>query len=90
MPSQLPAGTDLSSPQIKLLSSWNDAFTELNAESVGTHFHKDLRRSIYPRSIGQPEQSKEDLLKEISAWISHTTEFNVGYTPCYLNLLFPG
>ena len=90
MPSQLPAGTDLSSPQIKLLSSWNDGFTELNVGSAGSHIHKDFRRSIYPRSLGQPEQSKEDLLKEISGWIGFTTGFSVGYTPCYLNLLFPG
>jgi len=80
MPFQLPAGTNLSSPQIKLLSDWTDAFTEMNAENIGKHMHKDFRRLVYPRSLGQPEQSKEDALKELSEFLGFLTGIEVGYT----------
>jgi len=80
MPSQLPAGTNLSSPQITLLSNWNDRLTEMNMEIIGKHFHKDFRRPVYPRSLGQPEQNKEEFLEEVSGIFGFATGFNVGYT----------
>jgi hypothetical protein len=83
MPTQLPAGTNLSSPQIKLIGGLFEGVTEMNVETIGKHLHKDLRRSIYPRSLGLPEQSKEDLLKEISGIIGITTGMDVGHTICY-------
>jgi len=88
MPSQLPADTNLSSPQIKLLSDWNDGLTEMNVETTGRQLHKDFRRSIHPRSLDQPEQSKEEMLKEISELTSFADEFHVG--PCHSNLLLSG
>jgi len=63
MPSQLPAGTNLSPPQIKLISDWTGGFTGMDVEITGRHLHKDFRRSILPRSLGHPEQSKEEALK---------------------------
>jgi hypothetical protein len=90
MPTQLPAGTNLSSPQIKLISDWNDGFTEMNVEMIGKLMHKDCRRSIHPRSIGQPEQSKEEALKELSGILAVITGINVGHTLCCSNLLPPG
>jgi hypothetical protein len=90
MPSQLPAGTNLSSPQIKLVDDWCEGFAEMNVEIMGKHLHKDFRRSVYPRSIGDPEQSKEELLKDMSAMVGFSTGWDVGHTPCYTNLLPPG
>jgi len=80
MPTQLPAGTNLSSLQITLLSSWNDRLTEMNVENIGKYLHKDFRRPVYPRSLGQPEQGKEEFLEEVSAILGFATGFNVGYT----------
>jgi hypothetical protein len=87
MPSQLPAGTNLNSPQIKLLSNWNDAFTEMNIEAMKKYMHKDFRRSVYPRSLGEPEQNAEEALKELSGLLGVITGVDVGHTLCYLNLL---
>jgi hypothetical protein len=89
MPTQLPAGTNLSSPQIKLICDWNDAFTKMSVESFGKLMHKDFRRSIHPRSIGQPEQGKEEALKELSGILDFVTGIDVGHTLCYSNLLPP-
>jgi hypothetical protein len=83
MPTQLPAGTNLSSPQIKLVNDWNDGFTEMNVEIIGKHLHKDFRRLVYPRSIGQPEQNKEEWLKELSVGFGFGIGFDVGHTRCY-------
>jgi len=86
---QLPADTDLSSPQIKLLKDWNEGLVEMNVESIGNHLHKDFHRSVYPRSIGQPEQNKVEWLKELTTIIGFATGFDVGHTPCHSNLLPP-
>ena len=44
MPFQLPADTNLSSPQIKLITEWNEGFLQLNVETLEKHLHKDFRR----------------------------------------------
>ena len=85
--SQLPAGTDLSSPLIKLITEWDVGFKQMNAEIIGKFLHKDFTRSVHPRSLGQPEQNKEDFLQELSGGFAFATGFDVGHTPCYLNLL---
>jgi hypothetical protein len=90
MPAELPAGTNLSSPQIKLITEFHEAFKERNVENIGKYMHKDFRRSVYPRSIGQPEQNKEEWLKELSVGFGFGTGFDVGHTPCYSKLLPPG
>ena len=59
-------------------------------ETFAKHMHQDFRRSVHPRSLGQPEQSKEEALKEISGFLSFATGFDVGHTPYYLDLLPPG
>jgi hypothetical protein len=87
MPSQLPAGTNLNSPQIKLLNEWNDAFEELNIAAMKKHMHKDFRRSIYPRSLGEPEQTAEEAIKGLSVLLGVITGVDVGHTFCYSNLL---
>jgi hypothetical protein len=87
MPSQLPAGTNLNSPQIKLLKEWNDAFAEMNIAAMKKLMHKDFRRSVYPRSLGEPEQNAEEAFKELSGLFGVLTGVNVGHTFCYSNLL---
>jgi len=61
----------------------------MNVEIIGKYLHKDFRRTVYPRSIGQPEQNKEEWLKELSVGFAFATGFDVGHTLCYLNLLPP-
>jgi hypothetical protein len=83
MPTQLPAGCNPSSPQIKLLSEWFGGVKDLNVEILGKHMHKDFRRSTYPHYLGLPEQSREECLQEAAGIMSITTEVDVGYTLCY-------
>jgi len=55
-----------------------------------SYLHKDFRRSVHPRSLGQPEQNREEALKEVSELLDFVTGVDVGHTPCYSNLLHPG
>ena len=89
MPSQLPADTDLSSPQIKLVTDWNEGFLQRNVDILVKHMHKDFRRVIYPRSLGHPEQNREEWLKEITGMLGIATGVDVGHTPCYSYFLPP-
>src|SRR5258706_11275258 len=90
MPFKLPADTDLNSPQIKLISEWNEGFLQLNVDTLAKHVHKDFRRVVYPRSIGHPEQNKEEWIQEITGVIGFTTGFDVGENPCHSNSCPPG
>ena len=89
MPIQLPADTDLSSPQIKLITEWNEGFLQRNVDLLVKHMHKDFRRVAYPRSMGIPEQNKEEWLTEITGMLGLATGANVGHTPSYSYFLPP-
>ena len=83
MPPQLPGGTNLSSPQIKLITNWDEGFKEMNVDIIGKHLQKEFRLLVYPRTIGQPEQTKEEFLKKLSGGFAFATGFDVGHTTCY-------
>ena len=56
---------------------------------LGKHLHKDFRRSVYPRSLGLPQQNNEEWLKEVGGVMGFATGFNVGQTACCSNLPSP-
>jgi len=90
MPYQLPADTDLTSPQVKLITEWLQGVHEMNVDKLGNFLTDDFRRFVYPRSLGHPEQTKAEWLKEIGGAAGFATGFDVGHTPCYSSLLSPG
>lgn len=75
------------SPQIKLFNEFNRGFKEKNLDLIAEHLHKDFRRCTYPRSLNKPEQNREEWLKHFSGIIAFATEFDVGYTGCFSNVL---
>jgi len=90
MATQLPADVNLNSPQITLINEWNEGFKQMDVDILAKCLHKDFRRVVYPRSIGQPEQNKEEWLKEITAIIGFATGFDVGLDPLLFDPPFPG
>jgi len=60
---------------------------ERNMENFAKHMHKDFRRLVYPQSLDQPEQGKEEALKELSGMLDLLIGFDVGHTPYYSDLL---
>ena len=89
MPVKLPADINLNSPQIKFINEWNEGWATLNVDLLVKPLHKDFRRVVYPRSLGHPEQNKEDWIKEITGVLSFATEFDVRYAPLLLELASP-
>jgi len=59
-----PQTTD--SPRVKLLSELARAFQTGDVALIAKHVHKDHRRTIYPRSLGRPELTGEEWLRNIS------------------------
>ena len=90
MPTTLPADANLNSPQIKLINEWNEGFSALNVDLLVKPLHKDFRRVVYPKSIGNSEQNKDEWIQELTVMFGFATEIDVRYAPCYSNSLAPG
>ena len=78
------------SPQIKLVNELLGALKEKNPDFIKNCFHKDFRRVIYPLSLGQPAQTKEECARYTAEVMSFATAFDVGDTTCHANLFTPG
>jgi hypothetical protein len=61
------------SPQVRLMHSLVEGFRNKDMDYVAKLLHKDHRRITYPRSIGKPEQTKEEYLQHtrevVGLWV---------------------
>lgn len=73
-------------PELKLLAEWNRGFKERNLDLLAEPLHKDFLRHTYPRSLGKPVQTKEEWLENFGKVINFSTEFEVSYAGCRLEL----
>jgi len=87
MATQLPAGVNLDSPQIKLWIESHHAFHQMKVDSFANLLHKDFRYVLLPRSLGQPEKTKDEALAQLRGLLGHVTEIEVGNTHCHANCL---
>jgi hypothetical protein len=69
------------SPQIKILLECSQAFQAGNLDVCAKYLHKDFRNVTYPRSLGKPDQTKEEWLEE---WVGILSmgELEVSYIGC--------
>jgi hypothetical protein len=71
------------SPQIKLFLQSRGNFEKRDLASIANSLHKDFRYVSYPRSLGHPEQTKEEWLERyagiMSLWAAAP---EVGYIGC--------
>jgi len=75
------------SPQVKFVLEWSGGFEKRDLDIIAKPLHKDLRYIIYPRSLGRPEQNKEEFLgyftKVIPLWtnneVSHAGYFSKSF-----------
>jgi hypothetical protein len=65
------------SPQLKLINEWYRALKQKDVGPIAKLLHKDHVRITYPRSLGKPEQSREEWLEEFGAGLSFMTDFEV-------------
>lgn len=67
------------SPQVELIRSFAQGYEKMDPDHLAKHCHRDLRRVIYPRSLGLPEETKEQWLERITELMSFWTSCEVSY-----------
>ena len=87
MATQLPAGVNLDSPQIKFWIECDQAFKQMKVDSFANFLHKDFRFVLLPRSLGEPEKTKDVWLEQIKGIIGVVTGFEVREAHCYILIL---
>jgi hypothetical protein len=74
------------SPQIKLFLECSGGFQTRDPALIAKTLHKDFRNIYYPRSLGYPEQTKEEFVGQwagmMSLWIANP---EVNYIGCSLD-----
>lgn len=58
------------SPQVKLVNEWGQGFEKRDIDLIAKLLHKDYRHITYPRSLGRPEQTREEWLQHIAGAIN--------------------
>lgn len=65
------------SPQVKFVLEWRQSFNKKDVDLIGKSLHEDYRRIKYPRSLGKPDQTKEEWLKEFGEFLNLWAENKV-------------
>ena len=73
------------SAQVKLVLAWGEGFVKKDMDIITKSLHKDFRYTPYPRSLGLPEQTREEWIAQFTQIISLWTEVNVSCADCYSN-----
>jgi hypothetical protein len=71
------------SSQVQLVRGVIEGIGKRDVDHIAQLLHKDHRRITYPRSLGKPEQTKEEWFKNTSELISLWTESDVSYADCH-------
>ena len=71
------------SPQVKFIHEWAQAIDNKNLDLVAKSMHKDYRHILYPRSLGKPDQTKQEWLERLTEVVGLWTENKVNYIGCY-------
>ena len=58
------------SPEANLMRSWLEGWEKKDVNHLANLMHEDHRRITYPRSVGKPEQTKEEYLKNTGELLS--------------------
>jgi len=61
------------SPQAKLIHDWGWGFENRDLAHIAKYLHKDYRHTHYPRSLGLPEQTKEQWLEHFGGVLALMT-----------------
>lgn len=86
---QMSSSESTDSPQVHLVRSAMEATRKRDAGYLAEHMHRDLRRIIYPRYLGKPEQNREEWFQHATEVMSICTEVEESRTGCDLGLPRP-
>ena len=74
------------SPQVKLFLEWSQMFQTGDLDLIANAVHKDYRYALYPKSLGKPEETKEEWLERLAGVLSlwtagHEVSYLAPWTP---------
>jgi hypothetical protein len=73
------------SPQVKLVHECRQGFGTRDLDRIAKTLHNDYRFVAYPKSLGHPEQTKEEQLERWAGLISlWAADSEVSYIGCAL------
>ena len=75
--------TSSHSPQVKFILEWLEVIRRKDLDNIAKPLPKDYRNIVYPRSLGRPEQTKEEYLEYVAELFNLWTEFEVCYISRY-------
>jgi hypothetical protein len=68
------------SPQVKFFLEWGQIFQTADLDLIAKCLHKDFRCALYPKSLGKPEETREEWLERLVGVLSlWTAGHEVGY-----------
>ena len=71
------------SPQVKFVHEWFQVLQTRDLDRVANFLHKDYRNTLYPRSLGTPEQTKEEWLEHAAERYKLWTSWEVSCIGCH-------
>ena len=71
------ATVDASTPQLKVVQKWIDAYVSLDINNLNTVFSKDYKHQTLPKSMGIPEETKDEYIKRYGGVLPLFTKFEV-------------
>ena len=57
------ANVDTSTPQLKLVKRWVDAYASRDAGKLAPLLSKNYKHQTFPESIGEPDETREEHLQ---------------------------
>ena len=73
--------------QIQIFHEFHRGIREKDLDLIKKHLHDDFRRQIYPRSLNQPEQTKDETVNHFEMVIKFSFDFEVIYISRYSDAL---
>ena len=68
------------SPQVKFFLEWGQIFQTADLNLIAKCLHRDFRCILYPKSLGKPEETREEWLERLAGVLSlWTAGHEVGY-----------
>lgn len=68
---------DTSTPQLKLVKKWIDAYLSLDLREMDKVLAKGYKHEALPKTIGLPEETKEEYMKRYGELLPVFTKYNV-------------
>jgi len=68
---------DVSTPQLKATQKWIEAYAAIDLGKINVVTSKNYKHQTLPKSIGLPEETKEEYIRRLTGTLPLFTKFEV-------------